>query len=444
MENRINRRDFLKTTAKTGLALGVVGPFAKAWSGNAPSDRVRIAVIGTNSRGSFHAETFSGLPNTEVTYICDVDDRAIEKGIKATIENQTKPPKGMKDFRKALEDPQLDAVVIATPDHWHTPAAMLAMEAGKHVYLEKPCGHNCYEGELLIKAVKKYKRVYQMGNQRRSSTMYMEAMQAIHEGIIGRPYFGKGWYTNKRESIGHGKPAPIPEWLDYELWQGPAPRRPYMDNIIHYNWHWFWHWGTGESNNNGTHEIDVCRWALGVDYPTKVTSMGGRYHWEDDWEAYDTQVLGFEFPDRKAITWECRSCNQQPIDGRGRGVMIYGTEGTLFITSDFYKIFDYDNNLVMEVGLEKSPDQDLNIVNPNAGFTRTHSQNFIDAIRTGIQTNSTVGEGHKSNLLCHLGNIAQRVGRTLRCDPKNGRIINDQEAMALWRREYEPGWEPRV
>jgi predicted dehydrogenase len=445
MNEFINRRDFLKTTVTTGVALGVVGPFVKSWSGNASSDLVRVAVIGTNSRGNDHAKALSGLPNVEVAYICDVDDRAIKKGIESTRENQKKPPKGLIDFRKALEDPQLDAVSIATPDHWHTPGAILALEAGKHVYLEKPCGHNCYEGEMLIKAVEKYKKVYQMGNQKRSSPLHREAIQAIHEGVIGQPYLGKCWYSNSRKSIGYGKPAPIPKWLDYELWQGPAPRRPYTDNIIHYNWHWFWHWGTGESNNNGTHEIDLCRWALGVDYPTKVTSIGGRYHYEDDWEAYDTQILGFEFPDRKAITWESRSCNRQPIEGHGRGVIIYGTEGSLLLVSGLYQIFDYHSKLVKEVKEGEVNNQDINIVSPSVDLDRYHFQNFIDAIRNGGQTNSTVEEGHKSNLLCHLGNIAQRTGHTLHCDPNNGgKIVDDKEAMALWAREYEPGWEPRV
>ncbi|HEY9509122.1 MAG TPA: Gfo/Idh/MocA family oxidoreductase, partial [Verrucomicrobiae bacterium] len=293
MRNSINRRKFLRQTSVAGAGLGMINylsPLAQAADTNSPSkpasanNKINVAVIGTNGRGLAHIECLtSGLSDVEVSYVCDVDDRAIAKGIKETLKHQKAEPKGIKDFRKLLEDKSVDAVTIATPDHWHAPMAILALAAGKHVYVEKPCSHNPREGELLIDAVARYKRVCQMGNQRRSFPTMHEAIQELRNGIIGKLTFAKAWYCNNRGSIGHGKPAPVPSWLDYELWQGPAPRRPFVDNLIHYNWHWRWHWGTGEALNNGTHEVDVCRWALGVDWPTRVTSNGGRYHFQDDW-----------------------------------------------------------------------------------------------------------------------------------------------------------------
>ena len=267
MQNPLNRRKFLKRAGSAGVGLGLVSylsPFANGQQA-APSanviganDTLRVAVIGTNGRGLAHVQCLTdGLPNVAIAAICDVDDRAIAKGIKESLKRQKAEPKGIKDFRKVLEDKSIDAVTIATPDHWHAPMAILALAAGKHVYVEKPCSHNPREGELLIAAVAKYGRVCQMGNQRRSFPTMHEAMALLRDGAIGKPVFAKAWYANKRTSIGHGKTAPVPEWLDYELWQGPAPRKAFVDNLVHYNWHWHWHWGTGEALNNGTHEVDV-------------------------------------------------------------------------------------------------------------------------------------------------------------------------------------------
>lgn len=438
----INRRKFIKSTlaGSAGLTIGMSA--ASYGSILGANDRVQAAIMGTNSRGHALADNFAQAENVLVSHICDVDERAVGKTMKMVKEITGKSPGGVEDFREALEDPDLDVLVIAAPDHWHAPAAIMALQAGKHVYVEKPCSHNPFEGELLVEAQKKYSMLVQMGNQQRSSLQSIQAMKDIKEGIIGNPYFGKAWYANTRGSIGMGKQAKVPGWLNYELWQGPAPRMAYRDNLIHYNWHWFWHWGTGEICNNGTHEIDVCRWALGVDYPTKVVSSGGRYHFDDDWEFYDTQVASFDFEGEKSITWEGRSCNGKLIENRGRGAAIHGTEGTMIIDRNGYLVFDHDRKLVKEVTVENSKDT-LDIVGAG-NLTALHIDNFIKAVREGNELHSPIDEGHKSTLLCHLGNIAQETGKALNIDKKTGRILGDEKAMEMWSRDYEPGWDIEV
>jgi predicted dehydrogenase len=444
MNTNTDRRDFIKTGTAAGIGLGLAAALP-AWvraQPASPSNRLRLAVIGTNSRGLEHLACLGGIDNVEVAYVCDVEDGALAKGMKRAAEATHDQPKALKDFRKALEDPSLDAVTIAAPDHWHTPMAIMAMAAGKHVYVEKPCSHNPGEGELLLKAIARYGKLVQMGNQRRSFPHTQLAVREIAAGIIGRAYYAKAWYDNTRASIGHGTQVPVPPSLDYELWQGPAPRRPYQSNLIPYNWHWFWHWGTGESCNNGTHEIDVCRWCLGVDFPTKVSSTGGRYQFQDDWQTPDTQSIGWEFDGAKSIAWEGRSCNGFPTDGFVRGVMIYGTEGGVLLESDNYTVFDKKDKKVKSLGGPPEGDPTSIVSSSGVRQDRQHFQNFVDAIRGGVPLNSPISEGHKSVLLPQLGNIAQRVGRSLACDKANGRILNDKEAMKLWDRTYEPGWEP--
>jgi predicted dehydrogenase len=455
MNDSISRRRFLKQTGTAGIGLSMAGYFnspanAMGQSNLAPtgkigaSENIRAAVIGTNGRGLAHVDCLTSLPGVEVIYICDVDDRAIAKGIKAVAKKQATEPKGLKDFRKALADPTLNVVTVATPDHWHTPMAIMAMAAGKHVYLEKPCSQNPSEGELLLQAVNKYQRIVQMGAQRRSSAAMRQIIPEIQNGLIGKTYFGKGWYVNRRLSIGHGKPAPVPAWLDYELWQGPAPRRDYIDNLIHYNWHWRWLYGTGEALNNGTHEMDVCRWALDVNWPARVSSNGGRYAFQDDWETPDTQTISWDFPEGKSMSWEGRSCNDYPVEGRSRGTLIYGTEGTALLDGDDYIIFDKNKKIIKQAKGAEVVDPTNTISGSGMGMDTAHVSNFIETVRGNQQLNCPIAEGYKSVTLLHLGNIAWRVGRELNCDPANGHILNDHDAMQLWQREYEPGWEPRV
>ncbi|HMU47735.1 MAG TPA: Gfo/Idh/MocA family oxidoreductase [Chitinophagaceae bacterium] len=438
----MNRRKFIRNTSVTAAGITILNfpVFGKM----APSNRVLVAVMGVNGRGAYLAECFSQLANVEVAYICDVEDGAIANGMKH-FTGKAKKPTVVKDIRELVNKKDFDALLVAAPDHWHTPAAILGVTQGKHVYLEKPCGHNPYEGELLIQAMKKHpKQLIQMGNQRRSMPNLINAVKEVKDGIIGNAYFGKAWYANNRKSIGYGKKIPVPPTLNFDLWQGPAPRREYKDNIVHYNWHWFWHWGTAETCNNGTHEIDMCRWFLGADYPTKVSSAGGRYAYKDDWEMPDTQVATFEFGENKSITWEGRSCNKFNVEGASRGFIIYGENGTLVNKgNDDYAIFDAANKLVKEVKTGASNDS-TNTVSATGNLDFFHFENFVESIRGNTTITSPIDEGHKSVLLCHLANIAQRTGRTLHCNPENGHILNDKEAMKLWRRDYEKGWEPKI
>jgi predicted dehydrogenase len=446
MNSDKGRRGFIRNISLAGTSLLFYPGLA---SGNGifrgiPSDKVVLGVMGTNSRGMFLAKTFAKLPNVEIAYICDPDTNVLSKTI-AEIEKITgKKPKGFTDIRKLLEQKDFDGLVIAAPDHWHAPAAIMALQAGKNVYVEKPCSHNPHEGELLVAASQKYNLKVQMGSQRRTFSNVKEMIAKLHSGAIGRVYFARGWYVNNRKTIGKGTIIPVPSNLDFDLWQGPAPRREYRSNLVHYNWHWFWHWGTGEALNNGTHELDVIRWGLGVDFPNQVVSAGGRFQFQDDWETPDTQTITYNFPNNTACTWEGRSCNNYNSEGSGRGVIFYGDKGTIvYPGSNSYKIFDTDNKLVLEVK-DDTPFNPGNPVSPTEMLDGLHLQNFAEAIRGKEVINAPIAEGHKSTLLPQLGNIAFRVGRVLKCNPDNGHILNDKEAISLWSREYEKGWAPKL
>jgi predicted dehydrogenase len=437
----MKRRKFLKTASAAGLGIAASGVRSWAFAGS-PAEKVVVAVMGLNGRGTVLGKGFARTAHAEVAYVCDVDSQVLARGAAAVGGLQTRAVKAVADFRRALDDKAVDALVIAAPDHWHTPAAILAMQAGKHVYVEKPCGHNAREGELLVEAQRKYQRAVQMGTQQRSAQRSIELVQALKEGLIGRPYLARAWYANTRGPIGRGKETPVPANLDYELWQGPAPHTPYRDNVIHYNWHWFHRWGTGEICNNGTHEIDVSRWLLGVDTCTRVVSTGGRYQFDDDWEFPDTQEVTFEFAGGKTIIWQGQSCNGLPTFGRSRGVAVLGTGGSVVVDRDGYVVYDQKGQVIREVAAAK-PSDPLNVVADDEA-TGTHIANFIDAVRTGAPLRQPIVEGAKSVLLCHLGNIAQSTGRALRTDPASGRIVDDADAMKLWQREYAPGWMPVV
>jgi predicted dehydrogenase len=435
------RRGFLKTAAlgTAGLAIGLnAKSYARILGAN---DRVNFAVIGLHGRGYAHLECIRQNKGTMVTHVCDVDRRELDKFAEATKKAFNSDPKREKDFRRILESKDVDVITIATPEHWHTPMAVMGLQAGKHVYVEKPSSHNPREGELLVAAQRKYGKLVQMGNQQRSSDHTIEMIQKIKAGLIGKPYFGKCWYSNTRKSIGVGKVVPVPEYLDWELWQGPAPRRPYKDNIHPYNWHWFWNWGTGETLNNGTHEVDICRWALGLDYPNTVSASGGRYHFKDDWEFYDTLVTSYNYDDAM-ITWECKSCQGKDYFGRDRGATIHGTNGTVLVDRGGYEVFDLAGKLISEVKAEKkSTTQDLTSIDV---MTTKHFGNLINGIRDGEKLHSPISEGNISVTMLLLSNIAWKTNRVLRLNPENAHILDDPQAMSMFGREYEKGWELKI
>jgi predicted dehydrogenase len=461
MSEPTNRREFLRNITVAGAGLAALGPAAlqaanvpgpkpagqtgastRPTSATRPASRpakaehpLSFAVIGTSwtgknpGRGTELALSLAALPGAVVRYVCDVDADHVRRSAAIVAEKQGIEPKAAGDFRRVLDDKSIDAVAIATPDHWHSPAAILACAAGKHVYVEKPCCHNPHEGELLVEAARKYNRVVQHGTQRRSWPKNVEAIERVKSGDIGRVLFSRGWYTNDRPETGRRTPAAVLSGLDWELWQGPAPRRPFTENVVHYKWHWYWNWGTGELGNNGIHALDVCRWGLGVDHPRRVTAGGGRYFFHDDQETPDTLSVTYDFGD-KEIVWEGRSCLPRGIEGSQFGIAFYGDKGTIVIDGGGYKLFDPKGK---QVESQSGP-----------GGNGEHLQNFIDCIESGKRPNAPIDEGFKSVLLCHLGNIAWRTGRVINCDPQTGQIHGDPEAAGLWRREYEKGWEPKV
>jgi|TARA_B110000914_G_scaffold21881_1_gene16400 predicted dehydrogenase len=437
------RRNFIKTTGQLGLGMAAI-TFPSLTHGQilGANDHINCAVIGVRSRAKAHVSAINALKNTTLLYSCDVDDIILEAHNIWCQKNIGYVPKVEKDFRKILEDKEVDAVFIATPEHWHAPMAILAMQAGKHVYLEKPCSHNPYENELLVAAQKKYGKKVQMGNQQRSAQTSMMAIKDINDGVIGEVYKGEAYYSNNRGSIGQGKTVPVPKTLDWELWQGPAPREAYRDNIHPYNWHWFRNWGTGEIHNNGTHEIDICRWALGVDLPESVTSFGGKYTFQDDWEFVDNQQVTFQYPDDKFITWTGHSRGLIQPTQPGRGTTIYGSKGTLQLDRNFYKLFDLQGNLIkseFENAISATTD-----TTGQGQLDVNHISNFFDAIRYDKSLHAEIKDASISTLLCHLGNMAQDAGETLRIDQNTGKVLNHKKAMNAWKREYAPDWEPSL
>jgi predicted dehydrogenase len=406
------------------------------------NDRLNFAVIGLHSRGYAHLYGLKANQDAaRISHVCDVDSVTLKTFADKAEQELGYAPASEKDFRRILELKDVDAITIAAPDHWHTPMAIAGVQAGKHVYVEKPCSHNPAEGALLVEVQKKYGKLVQMGNQRRSDPTEIEAVDKIRNGLVGRPYFAKAWYSNTRKSIGIGKEAPVPPQLDWDLWQGPAPRMPYKDNFQPYNWHWFKNWGTGEALNNGTHEVDVCRWALGVDFPNSISSSGGRYQFKDDWQFYDTLVTSFAYDD-KLISWEDKSCQGMKYYDRDRGVVIMGTTGSAILEPGSYEIYDLKGNKTGEVkNGSAQPSSDL--VGSDS-MTIAHFANFIAAIRKGEKLNSPVSVGNIAVTMLQLSNISWEVNRELHLDTTDGKIRNDPEAMKLWGREYQKGWAPHL
>jgi predicted dehydrogenase len=431
-QNRLrDRRLFLRgVAAVAATAAGTRWTAAARPHRRVANDTVRVGVMGVNGRGAALSSGFMAAGGAEVGAVCDVDSRALERVAKRVVEGQDRAPKLTADFRTMLDDPEIDALVIAAPNHWHAPAAILACAAGKHVYVEKPCSHNPQEGEWAVQAARKHDRVVQMGTQRRSWPAIREAISKVQEGALGRVLYARTWYNNRRGPVGVGKPAPVPEWLDWEMWQGPAPRTPYRDNIVHYRWHWHWPWGNGELGNNGVHAIDVARWGLQVTYPTYVSAGGGKYRHEDDQTTPDTMMTTFDFPEDKTITWEGLSWSPLGVHDSRFGISFHGTEASIVITGAGYAVFDMQG------------EQRETFSGP--GGDGSHLENFLAAIRESKRPHADILEAHRSTLLCHLGNIAYRTRSVLRTDPANGHILDQPQAAAMWQREYAEGWEAQL
>jgi len=440
-----SRRTFIKKTAAgtAALTLGGLANTRAAYNNIiGANDHINCAVIGIRSRGKAHVKAIHSDVNAKVLYNCDVDDVILKNHSAWCQKNIGYVPAIEKDFRKILEDKNVDAVFIATPEHWHAPMTIMAMQAGKHVYVEKPCSHNPHENDLLTQAQLKYGKKVQMGNQQRSARTSIMAIDDIRNGIIGNVYKGEAYYSNNRGTIGKGKVIDVPKTLDWDLWQGPAPRRDYKDNIHPYNWHWFRNWGTGEVHNNGTHEIDICRWALGVDLPETVTSFGGKYTYDDDWEFVDNQQVTYQFKDDKFITWTGHSRGMMKPDRPGRGITIYGSKGTIQLDRNYYKLFDLQGNPI-KFEFEGTASATTN-TRGEGGLDVNHVGNFFDSIRKDNSLNAEIKDASISTMLCHLGNMAQDAGETLKIDTKTAKVLNNDIVMKSWKREYAKGWEPKI
>lgn len=421
-----SRRRFLMTAGGTGAALAVGGRIASGQ--DSPSTRLRVGVMGL-SRGMAHVKGFMAVPNVEIAYVCDVDSRRAAEAARAVERaGQSLPAAQVTDFREILDDQNVDILSIAAPNFWHAPATILACQAGKHVYVEKPGSHNAAEARWMVAAARKHQRKVQMGNQRRSLPAIIEGVEKVKSGAIGEVRYARCWYDAQRGSIGRGQQVPVPEWLDWNLWQGPAPERPFKDNLVHYNWHWHWHYGGGELANNGVHALDIARWALGVDTPRRVACIGGRYHFDDDQETPDTATCQFDFG-KTGASWDGSSCLQRKHENHAF-VSIYGDGGVLEFESSGYRIRDLDGNETAS--------------NIPAFTDVPHFRNLADAIREGTPLNAEIEDAQRSTLLCHYGNIAYRTTGSVTVDPLTGDILNHPDAQRYWGREYREGWTPEV
>ncbi len=434
MQRENDRRLFLKSAGAISAAAvcSAESVFAQEPASEPASsdDPIQIGLMGMGNRGGALIKGFMKAQGANVRYLCDVDSGVVDRASKAVAGTQATDPIAVTDYRRMLDDPKVDAIVVATPNHWHAPAGIGACNAGKHVYVEKPCSHNPREGELMVEAARANDRVVQMGTQRRSWPALRKAIQLIHDGGIGDTLYSRTWYNNRRGSIGKGKQIDPPAGFDWDTWQGPAPRQPYKDNAAPYNWHWHWAWGNGELGNNGVHGIDVARWALDVAYPKQVTALGGRYRFDDDQETPDTMMVSMDFAEGKTITWEGLSWSPLGPHDTRFGMSIHGTDGSIVIRDSGYVRFDMQGK---EVAAEQG-----------AGGDDDHLADFIDAIRTNRRPNADILEAHRSTLLCHLGNIAYRTGSVLTIDPENGHIKDNDAAQEFWQRDYESGWKPKM
>ncbi len=422
----MDRRDFLMSTAVLTAGAAVRGLAS-------PNDTVRMAVAGCGGRGSSHVSAWSSMPNVEIVALCDVDESHIAEKLKGLEAKGKTKPATYVDFRKMLEDKNIDAVSLATPNHWHTLQTIWACQAGKDVYVEKPCSHNVFESRQIVAAARKYDRIVQQGSQSRSSPALREAVQKMATGELGEVYMARGLCYKWRDTIGHTPVSPVPAGVDYNLWTGPAPLREFTKNRFHYNWHWMWDTGNGDLGNQGIHEVDIARWGLGVTHPTKVSAIGGKFMFDDDQETPNTLSASFEFDvkgAKKMMTFEVRhwiSPHEAGINGEKPG----NTIGNQFYGSKGYLVIDNYNKYYSFMGKDQHPGP--------AGTARDeHWKNFIDAVRSRKRSdlNAEIEEGALSCNLMHLANISYRVGRTIHWDEKTMTCVGDSEANAMLTRAY--------
>jgi predicted dehydrogenase len=394
--------------------------------------RIVLGMIGPGGHGSGLLASFGAQKDVEVAYVCDVDSHRMRAGMQAVEKATGRAPKAVADMRRIFDDAAVDAVVIATPDHWHAPATLLACAVGKHVYVEKPCAHNIREGRLMVEAARSSNQVVQVGMQSRSAEYVRRAMELLHNGAIGDVLVAKVWNSQLRRNIGHAQPSDPPAYLDFDLWVGPAPMVPYQSNLLPSIWRWWYAFGTGDIGNDGVHDLDIGRWGLGVDtHPTTIAALGGKYFFDDDQQFPDTQTVVFEYAgagakQRKQLIYEQRIWSPYVQEGHENGNAFYGTKGMMILGKQSgWQIFGPRN----QPGDKMSGRLD----------SGAHHRDFLASIRSGRRPNADIEIGHLSATLAHLGNIATRVGRVLHFDSGTEQIAGDEEANRLVRRTYRQG-----
>jgi predicted dehydrogenase len=448
--NTLNRRRFIKNSAQS--ALGVTAGIGlwntkSSWAG--ANDRVNVGVIGIHGMGQNHISEYQKLSNVNVAALCDVDENLFAERVKKLFTDAGRSkPKIYTDLRKLLEDKDIDAVSVVTPNHWHALAAIWAIQAGKHVSVEKPCCHNFFEGQKLVEAARKYNVVVQDGAEQRTNPCAQSMAKFLKEGGIGEVYLAKGLCYKWRDTIGKTPEEPVPAGVHYDLWLGPAKKQPFSKNRFHYNWHWNWEYGNGDMGNQGVHEMDIARWGLGVTLPTRVTAVGGHFMFDDDQNTPNVLMAVFEFPNpdgkgdkKKILQFEVRhwiTNNEGGLaedfsnTGNNKGYMISSANviGNIFYGSDGFMVKRVEEWRTF-MGKEREP-------GPTGEGIGNHYQNFVDAIRANNPAllTTTIEEGFYSCALVHLANISYRLGRSLDFDPKKQLIINDEEANKMLRREY--------
>lgn len=429
--SQINRREFVRKSAATAA----MAPFIMRSEAVGANDRVRVACVGVRGQGRSHIRGFQNLDGVEVAALCDVDENILAARLEDFEKQGWRKPKTYTDMRKLLEDPEIDAVSFATPNHWHALGTIWACQAGKDVYVEKPASHTVWEGRKMVEAARKHGRVVQVGHQIRSSRAIHKAMEFLHSGRLGQVYMAKGLCYKWRDTIGRTPEEPVPAGVHYDLWLGPASKRPFSRNRFHYNWHWFWEYGNGDIGNQGVHQMDIARWGLGVDaMPHKVCSSGGHVMFEDDQETPNILHTQFEYPgskpsELKVLQFEVRHWISNHEGGIGEGDD--NTVGIIFYGSEGYMVVDSYNSWRTYFGRKREP-------GPSMSEGGNHHQNFIEAVRAKdpSKLNCGIEVGHQSAILCHLANIAYRVGRTLECDAKNECFVDDEEANQMLSRNY--------